>query len=92
MYMDSLGVDGGIGASAVMSRNGQTMHSLRYFLGTAAHHTEVVGMILGIELLCMEWGKRDNDGSGQSGSNWTHHVSLGQRRLTLNPQQHTTAG
>lgn len=58
VYSDGSGIDGGIGASAVLYRKGKQQRSLRFHLGSNTKHTvyegELVGMILAAELLRTE--------------------------------------
>ncbi|KAF8880970.1 hypothetical protein BD779DRAFT_1675634 [Infundibulicybe gibba] len=58
IYSDGSGIDGKIGAAAVLYRDGIPKHTLRYQLGSDHHHTvyegEGVGIILGLELLRKE--------------------------------------
>jgi ribonuclease HI len=55
VYSDGSGIEGMIGAAAVLYRNGQMEKVKRYRLGPARHHTvyegEGIGMILGLELI-----------------------------------------
>ena len=58
IFTDGSGFNGGIGASAVLFRNGKESRSLRYYLGPEDEHTvyeaEVVGLTLAIQLLATE--------------------------------------
>ena len=58
VYSDGSGIDGKIGASAVLIRGGEVKGKLRYQLGSDKQHTvyegEGIGMVLGLELICME--------------------------------------
>lgn len=60
VYSDGSGIDGGIGASAVLYRRNKPTRSLKYYLGSAEHHTvyegELVGIMLATELLRTESG------------------------------------
>jgi len=62
IYTDGSGLDGQIGAAAVLYRNGRRIRSVRYWLGTDKEHTvpeaEAVALILGQELLCKECAVR----------------------------------
>ena len=55
VYTDGSGIEGHIGAAAVLYRNGVLKSRRRMQLGSSKHHTvyegEGVGMILGLELL-----------------------------------------
>jgi hypothetical protein len=55
VYTDGSGLDGKIGAAAVLYRNGVLKSKRRLHLGSMKHHTvfegEGVGMILGLELI-----------------------------------------
>ena len=55
IYTDGSLHDGNVGAAAVLTRNGKTMKSLRYHLGTASEHTvfeaELVGILMGLHLI-----------------------------------------
>ena len=54
VYTDGSAIGGGVGAAAVMYRNGRRTRSLRYHLGSTRDHTvyeaEVVAMRLGVHL------------------------------------------
>jgi len=58
VYSDGSAIDGGVGAAAILFRNGIRMATLRKYLGRANAHTvyeaEVVGIGLGIELIRRE--------------------------------------
>jgi hypothetical protein len=60
VFTDGSGMEGKIGASAVLYRNGRLKSTLRYQLGLARHHTvyegEGVGALLGMQLIKKEWG------------------------------------
>lgn len=60
VYSDRSGFKGGIGTSAVLYRCNKPKCSLRFYLGSAGHHTiyegELVGMLLANELLHTETG------------------------------------
>jgi uncharacterized protein (DUF342 family) len=60
VFMDSSGMEGKIGAAAILYRNGRIKNKIHYQLGSQQHHTvyegEGVGAILGIKLLQKEWG------------------------------------
>jgi ribonuclease HI len=62
IYTDGSGMDGKIGAAAVLYRNGRKIRSLRMQLGSEKEHTvpeaEGVALILGLELLRGERGVR----------------------------------
>ena len=62
IFTDGSGMEGKIGASAALYRNGRLKSTLRYKLGLQKHHTvyegEGVGILLGIRLLEREWGIR----------------------------------
>jgi ribonuclease HI len=62
VYTDGSGMDGKIGAAAVLHRNGRRKAHIRYRLGTQTQHTvyegEAVGALLGIKLISKEWGVR----------------------------------
>ncbi|TDL30111.1 ribonuclease H-like protein, partial [Rickenella mellea] len=55
IYTDGSGLEGGIGAAAVLMRHGRTSKTLAYHLGPPTRHTvyagEAVGLLLGTELL-----------------------------------------
>ena len=58
IYADGSGIEGSIGAAAVLYRNGRLRRSVKCWLGTILHHTvhegELVGAGLGFELLQKE--------------------------------------
>jgi ribonuclease HI len=58
IFSDGSGYEGGIGAAAVLIRNGQEPRMLRYHLGTDEEHTvfegEMVGLTLAVHLLATE--------------------------------------
>jgi len=58
VYSDGSGIDGKIGAGAVLYRAGRLKSALRYQLGSATRHTvyegEGVGLVLGMELIRKE--------------------------------------
>ncbi|RDB28923.1 putative RNA-directed DNA polymerase from transposon X-element [Hypsizygus marmoreus] len=58
VYTDGSGIDGQIGASAVLFRDGEVKSVLRYRLGSAKRHTvyegECVGAIMGLKLILQE--------------------------------------
>ena len=62
IFTDGSGMEGKIGASAVLYRNNRLKSTLRYQLGTQKHHTvyegEGVGILLGTKLMEREWGIR----------------------------------
>ena len=62
IFTDGLGMEGNIGASAVLYRNNRLKSTLRYQLGIQKHHTvykgEGVGILLRIKLMEREWGIR----------------------------------
>jgi hypothetical protein len=62
VFTDGSGMEGKIGASAILYRAGRRKTSIRYNLGTQSHHTvykgESVGMILAIKLMSREWAIR----------------------------------
>lgn len=55
MYTDGSGIDGQVGAAAILYKNGTIKSRRRMRLGSIKHHTvyegEGVGMILGLELM-----------------------------------------
>ena len=58
IFMDGSGIDGGIGAAAILQRNGKSDRCLRFHLGSALNYTvyngEQVRMLLGLTLLLGE--------------------------------------
>jgi ribonuclease HI len=60
VYTDGSGMDGKIGAAAVLYHNGRRKTHMHYKLGTQAQHTvyegEAVGALLGVKLISREWG------------------------------------
>ena len=62
IFTDGSGMEGEIGASAVLYRNGRIKSSVRYKLGQQKHHTvyegEAAGLLLGMKLMEREWGIR----------------------------------
>jgi len=58
IYSDRSDIDGGVGAAAVMYRDRRMVGSLGFHLGPSGEHTvyeaELVGMVLGMELLRRE--------------------------------------
>ena len=58
IFTDGSGIDGGIGAAAILRRNGKPDRCLRFHLGSALDYTvyngEQVGMLLGLTLLLGE--------------------------------------
>lgn len=60
VFTDRSGMDGKIGASAALYRNGRLKSTLRHQLGSMSHHTvyegEGVGTLLGTHLINKEWG------------------------------------
>ncbi|KIJ39724.1 hypothetical protein M422DRAFT_174834, partial [Sphaerobolus stellatus SS14] len=58
IYTDGSEIDGGVGAAAVMYRDGRLIRKVRHYLGKTGEHTvyeaELVGMILGLEMLRRE--------------------------------------
>jgi hypothetical protein len=60
IFTDGSGMEGKIGAAAVLYRNNQLKSTLRYNLGSQKHHTvyegEGAGILLGAKLLEREWG------------------------------------
>ena len=62
VFTDGSGMDGKIGAAAVLYRNGRLKTKVRYQLGSQRHHTvyegEGIGAILGTKLMQKEWGIR----------------------------------
>lgn len=59
VYTDGSDVDGGVGAAAVLYRRDRRVKTLKYHLGPSTAHTvyeaEIVGMILGAQLLIAEF-------------------------------------
>ena len=62
VYTNRSGMEGRIGAAAVLYRGGRRKASIWYKLGSQNHHTvyegEGIGIILGIKLMTKEWGIR----------------------------------
>jgi ribonuclease HI len=62
IFTDGSGMEGNIGAAAILYRNGRMKSSIRFKLGSIQHHTvyegEGVGAILGAKLVSKEWGAR----------------------------------
>jgi len=60
VFTDGSGMEGKIGAAAVLYRNGRMKTKLRYQLGSQQQHTvyegEGVGAVLGTKLVSNEWG------------------------------------
>jgi hypothetical protein len=60
VYTDGSGMDGKIGAAAVLYCNRRRKTHMRYKLGTQAQHAvyegEAVGALLGVKLISKEWG------------------------------------
>jgi ribonuclease HI len=60
VYADGSGIDGNVGAAAVLYKNGKRTRSLKYQLGTLKEHTtyeaEAVGVTLALELIAHERG------------------------------------
>jgi hypothetical protein len=60
VFTDGSGMDGKIGAAAVLYRNGRLKTKVRYQLSSQRHHTvykgEGIGAILGTKLIQKEWG------------------------------------
>ena len=60
VFTDGSGMEGKIGAVAVLYRNGRMKTKLWYKLGAQQHHTvyegEGVGAVLGTKLISKEWG------------------------------------
>lgn len=58
VYSDGSGLDGQVGASAVLLRHGREPRFLHFHLGRLSHHTvyeaELVGLLLGVHLLRTE--------------------------------------
>ena len=58
VYADSSGIEGKVGAAAVLYRGDTQVQSLQCHMGTLKDHTtygaKVVGIILGLELLKQE--------------------------------------
>jgi len=58
VYSDGSGIEGKIGAAAVLYRDGVLQGELRFHLGSDKHHTvyegEGIGMVLGLELIRSE--------------------------------------
>ena len=55
IYSDGSAHDGEVGAAVVLTRDGKTIKSLRYYLGPTSEHTvfeaELIGIILGLYLI-----------------------------------------
>jgi ribonuclease HI len=55
VYSDGSAIDGGVGAAAILMRDGEVKDELRFYLGKDSEHTvyegELVGMILAVELI-----------------------------------------
>jgi ribonuclease HI len=62
VFADGSGMEGKIGAAAVLYRNGRMKTKLQYQLGSQRHHTvyegEGIGAVLGTKLVSKEWGVR----------------------------------
>jgi ribonuclease HI len=62
VFTDSSGMEGKIGAVAVLYRNGRAKTTLCYQVGSQKHHTvyegEGIGVILAMKLISKEWGIR----------------------------------
>jgi ribonuclease HI len=62
VFTDGSGMEGRIGAAAVLYQNGRMKTRLRYQLGSQHHHTvyegEGIGAVLGTKLISNEWGVR----------------------------------
>ena len=62
VFTDGSGMEGKVGAGAVLYRNGRLKTKLRHQLGSIRHHTvyegEGVGVLLGIRMISNEWGIR----------------------------------
>jgi ribonuclease HI len=62
IYTDGSGMEGKIGAAAILYRGGRMKAAIRHQLGAQRHHTvyegESVGMILAIKLMTKEWAIR----------------------------------
>ena len=60
IYTDGSGMEGKIGAAAVLYRNGRAKTNMHYKLGTQGQHTvyegEGVGAVMGVRLIAKEWG------------------------------------
>jgi ribonuclease HI len=56
VYMDGSATNGKVGAVAVLIRPGKPMHMLHKHLGPESKHTvheaELVGILLGLQLIC----------------------------------------
>lgn len=72
VYTDGSGIDGMVGAAAVLYKGKQITSSIHYGLGSLEEHTtfeaECVGLLLGLELLQRERGIKTSsiwlDGQG----------------------------
>ena len=55
IYSDGSAQDGKVGAAAVLQRNGKTIKTLHYNLGSAEEHTvfeaEIIGILMGLQLI-----------------------------------------
>jgi hypothetical protein len=64
VYSDGSAIDDGVGAAAVLMGGGVEVEALRFHLGSVKNHTvyegELVGMVLAVELLRKEAGRRDS--------------------------------
>lgn len=64
VYLDGSAIDEGVGAAAVLMRGKVEVDALRFHLGSMKNHTvyegELVGMILAVELLRREAGRKDS--------------------------------
>jgi hypothetical protein len=62
VFTDGSGMEGKVGAGAVLYRNGRLKTKLRHQLGSIRHHTvyegEGVGALLGAKLISNKWGIR----------------------------------
>jgi ribonuclease HI len=58
VYTDGSAQDGKVGAAAILTRQGNTDHTLRLCLGTTKQHTvleaEMIGLVLGLHLITTE--------------------------------------
>ena len=88
VYTDGSGIEGKIGAAAVLYRNGVLKGRRRMQLGSTKHHTvyegEGVGMILGLELIREE---AEADGMVSMGTDNTAAITA-TRGIKPSPSRH----